>query len=142
MDGEVLLCRRYFSVNWLPLLLVILYYYLYYFYNKYNILLLLQAAVPLGETVSSRLWRFNYGGWRMCCIHLSIRSILSMQYIPIARPSHKRGRSGAGGVRCTCIARPHPPQERADGRGSCTPNVIIIIYTIFEDGSIACEASP
>ena len=25
-----------------------------------------------------------------------------MQYVPIARPSHKqRGRSGAGGVRCT-----------------------------------------
>ena len=31
------------------------------------------------------------------------------------------------------IARPHPPQERADGRGSCTPYIIIIanIYYIL-----------
>ena len=57
-------------------------------------------AVPLGETVSSRLWRFYYG-WRMYCIYLFIRSIWYAQYVPIARPSHKRGRSGAGGVRCT-----------------------------------------
>ena len=131
MDGEVLLCRRYFSVNWLPLLLVILYYYLYYFYNKYNIiLLLLQAAAPLGETVSSRLWQFYYG-WCMCCIYLFIRSILYAVRPDRPGPSHKRGRSGAGGWCALYIACPHPPQERADGRGSCTLYVIIIIDTIF-----------
>jgi len=55
-------------------------------------------AVPLGETVSSRLWWFYYG-WRMCCIciYLFIRSILY----------------------AVCPNRPPLPQEGAIGGWWC-----------------------
>jgi hypothetical protein len=82
------------------------------------------VAVPLEETVSSRLWRFYYGwrwwfycGWRMCCICIYIYSYVApcMQYVRPDRPPLPQ-EGAIGGWWCALyIARPHPPQERADG---------------------------
>jgi hypothetical protein len=49
------------------------------------------------------------------------------------RPPLLQAEGAIGGWWCALyIARLHPPQERrVDGRGSCTPYVIIIIQTIF-----------
>jgi len=71
------------------------------------------VAVPLGETVSSPLWRFYYV-WHMCCIciYLFIRSILYA--VRPNRPPLPQKAGAIGGL-VVCAVHSTPPSPSRVG---------------------------